>query len=447
MNKDKVHFISLGCPKNRVDSEAMIGQLLRNGYELCDDARQADVMIINTCGFLKESVNEALSEIASVALLKEQREFKLVVTGCLVQRMGKQLQREIPEIDALIGVHSYDRLIEIIRKPKHSIKRDPTSYGAEFYSQRQLTTGPGWAYLRIADGCDNRCGYCLIPSIRGKYRSRPVSEIVKEARALAARGVREVNLIAQDTTNYGIDLGGKRKLPELLRRLDAVDGLKWIRLLYTHPAHFDDRIINAIADNAKAVKYLDVPLQHVSDRILKAMNRKIDGKGTRELIAKLRERIPGLVLRTTFIAGLPGETEQEFDELLDFVRTTRFERMGAFAYSAEPGTRAAALSKQIPEDEKQRRLGKLMALQRRISAANNRSSMQRTCEVLVEGEVRDNPDIPKRPGYQCYGRSCAEAPEVDGKVFVRTARKLKPGHYQKVRIKQTWDHDLGGIAN
>lgn len=440
------HFISLGCPKNRVDSEAMIGQLQADGYQLTDQADQAGVVIINTCGFLQESVNEALSEIATVALMKEQREFTLVVTGCLVQRMGKELLREIPGIDALIGMHSYDRLLEVIRAPKHAIKRAPTDYDGEFYARRQLTTGPGWAYLRIADGCDNHCGYCMIPSIRGRFRSRPIAEVVAEARALAARGVREVNLIAQDTTNYGIDLGGKRLLPQLLRKLDAVDGLKWVRILYTHPAHFDDRTIAAVADSVKTVKYLDVPLQHISGRILKAMNRGIDGEGTRELIAELRAAIPGLVLRTTFIVGLPGETEREFDELMEFVQLTRFERLGAFAFSPEPGTKAGRLGGQVSEELKRERLGRLMELQRKVSSGLNRARLGRTLDVLVEGKNAGGSDAPARKGFQYHGRSPAEAPEVDGKVYVSSFRGLRPGELLKVRIDTTWDHDIGGGA-
>lgn len=439
-----IHVISLGCPKNRVDSEAMIGQLAAHGYRLTHDPRRADVVVVNTCGFLQASVDEALAEIAALALLKQRRDFRLVVAGCLVQRMGKRLRLEFPVVDALVGVHSCDRLLAAVDGNRGIVKRSPTDFGGDYYGRRVLTTGPGWAYLRIADGCDNRCGYCLIPSIRGRFRSRPVGELVAEARSLAARGVRELVLIAQDTTDYGVDLGGRRLLPRLLRRLDAVDGIEWIRVLYTHPAHLDDRTVAAIAGLPTVVKYLDVPLQHVSDRILKAQGRRINGAGTRALIAKLRQRITGVTLRTTLITGLPGETDAEFEELLEFVRDARFEKLGAFAYSPEPGTRAARMGGQVPARVARERLDELMRLQRGISAAAGRGRIGTTCRVLVDaaGEA----GTPRRPGYRSTGRSAAEAPEVDGTVHVKSRRALSTGRFIRVRIDRAWDYDVGGTA-
>jgi ribosomal protein S12 methylthiotransferase len=439
-----VHVISLGCPKNRVDSEAMIGQLGAEGYRLTADPLRADVVVVNTCGFLRASVDEALAEIAALALLKRKREFQLVVAGCLVQRMGERLRRQAPAIDALVGVHSCDRLMAAIEGGRGIVERGPTDYGGDYYGRRALTTGPGWAYLRIADGCDNRCGYCLIPSIRGRFRSRPVGELVAEARSLAARGVRELDLIAQDTTDYGVDLGGTRLLPRLLRRLDAVDGIEWIRVLYTHPAHLDDRAIAAVAGLPKVVKYLDVPLQHVSDRILKAQRRRIDGAGTRALIARLRERIPGLALRTTFITGLPGETDAEFEALLEFVRDARFEKLGAFAFSPEPGTRAARMKGQVPAGVARERQDELMRLQRKISAAAGRARIGTTCRVLVDAAGAAG--TPRRAGYHSTGRSAAEAPEVDGAVFIRSKRRLTAGDFVPVRIGCSWEYDVGGTA-
>jgi len=442
--KKTLHVISLGCPKNRVDSEAMIGQLGAEGYRLTADPLRADVVVVNTCGFLQASVDEARSEIAALALLKQRREFRLVVAGCLVQRMGEELRREFPAIDAQVGVHSCDRLLDAIGKGGAFIKRRPANYGGDYYGRRALTTGPGWAYLRIADGCDNRCGYCLIPSIRGRFRSRPLGELVAEARSLAARGVRELDLIAQDTTGYGVDRGGKRLLPRLLRALGEICGIEWIRVLYTHPAHFDDRIIAALAGLPKVVKYLDVPLQHVSDRILKAQRRGIDSAGTRALIAKLRDRIPGVRLRTTFITGLPGETDREFSELLEFVREARFEKLGAFAFSSEPGTRAARMKGQVPAAVARERMGELMRLQRGISAAVGRGRIGSSCRVLIDATI--SADVPRRPGYRFTGRSGAEAPEVDGAVFIRSKRRLIAGDFVQVRVDCSWEYDVGGTA-
>lgn len=440
----KLHVISLGCPKNRVDSEAIIGRLTADDHRLVADPGDADVVVVNTCGFLRAAADEALSEISAIALMKQDRDLQLVVTGCLVQRMGERLRRTIPAIDVLCGVHDYHRLPGMLAGRGSGIKATPTAYGRGFYGRRALTTGPGWAYLRIADGCDNRCAYCMIPSIRGPFRSRPAADIVAEARALAARGVRELNLIAQDTTDYGIDRGGRRLLPALLRRLAAVEGVEWLRLQYTHPAHFNDEIIAAVAELPKVVKYLDLPLQHVSDRILKAQGRRIDGAGTRALIAKLRVRIPGVVLRTTFITGLPGETDAEFAELLAFAREARFEKLGAFAYSPEPGTRAARMKGQVPAGVARGRLDALMRQQRGISAAAGRARVGTTCRVLVD--AAGTAGTPRRAGYRFTGRSAAEAPEVDGAVYIRSQRPLSAGSIVPVRIDRSWDYDVGGAV-
>ena len=442
----KAYIVSLGCSKNRVDTEIMIGQLFRTGYQITGTLSQADAVIVNTCGFLQESVNEALSELAALAGYKKKTGFRLVATGCLVQRMGQELLREIPEIDSLVGVHGYKDIVSAVTgKKKLSVSKTACDYPSSFYRNRIMTTGPGWAYLRIADGCNNNCSYCLIPKIRGRFRSRPMADIVSEARLLAAKGVKEINLIAQDTTNYGLDLYGERKLGDLLLRIDKVKGLEWIRVLYTHPAHYDQKLIWALKQSSKAVKYLDIPLQHSESRILKSMNREMERKKLETLLSGLRKSLPGLAIRTTIMTGFPGETKTEFQALLDFVSRQKFEKLGAFAFSPEPGTKAFKLSKQVGRSLKQSRLHQLMVLQSKISGSCNRSRIGQECRVLVEGPVIKGSHVPYKTGYSYYGRSYAEAPEVDGKVYIKTGNKLLPGSFVKVRIDRAWEYDLGGM--
>jgi ribosomal protein S12 methylthiotransferase len=445
IHRRKVYVVSLGCSKNRVDTEAMIGQLIRAGYQLTLELSRANAVIVNTCGFLQESVIESLSEINTVARHKEKTGFRLVVTGCLVQRMGKELQRQIPEIDALVGVHGYkDLLSAMAGKINHALSNLAGQYSSGFYQNRKLTTGPGWAYLRIADGCDNRCTYCLIPKIRGRFRSRPMAEIIKEAEHLVSRGVKEINLIAQDTTNYGLDIYGERKLGDLLSRLDQVKGLEWVRLLYTHPAHYDQKLIRALKQSSKTVKYLDIPLQHSEGRILKAMNRRMNREKSESLISELRDKLLDLAVRTTFMTGFPGETKTEFNGLLDFVTRQKFEKLGVFAFSPEPGTKAFKLGKQVNNVLKQNRHNELMALQQKISGTRNKSRIGKTYRVLVEGPVAKISPVPYVKGYSYYGRSYAEAPEVDGKIFIKTKELLIPGEFTKIKINRAWDYDLGG---
>lgn len=443
-----VHLVSLGCPKNRIDTEAVMGALGRQGYRYAGRLEDAGTVIINTCGFLREAVEEGLSEIGDLARAKQTCGFRLVVTGCLVQRLGRDLKRLVPAIDALVGVHGYQGIIPAVEGRSHLVLPAAEGrYAPSFYHGRVLTTGPGWAYLRIADGCDNRCSYCLIPSIRGRLRSRPLPEIVREARMLAGRGVREINLIAQDTTAYGTDLDGRRQLPELLRALGRVDGIEWIRLMYTHPAHIDERLIEALAVQGKVVRYLDVPLQHVSDGILKSMGRRIDGWGITGLIDKLRAAMPDIVLRTTLMVGYPGERPGDFARLCDFVKQAGFDRLGAFAYSPEPGTEAARLPVQVGQRTKQGRLKTLMELQKRVSLGRNRKRIGQKTRVLIEGRLaKGDPMVPFRAGYQYFGRSSGEAPEIDGKVYIRSRRELAPGEFQAVTIDQAWSHDLGAVT-
>jgi len=425
----------------------MMGQLAPKGYCFTNDINSAGTVIVNTCGFLQEAVEEGLVEISALALQKEKLGFRLVVTGCLVQRMGRDLLRRIPQIDALVGVHGYENILAAVEGGKNnSIPANACNYPAKFYQNRLISTGPGWTYLRIADGCDNRCSYCLIPSIRGKFRSRPISEIIREAKILAGRGVREINLIAQDTTAYGSDIYGRRSLPRLLKALCRIEDLKWIRILYTHPAHIDDELVDIVAREKKIVKYLDIPLQHISDRILKKMGRKVAKQRIVELLHKLRTKIPGIIIRTTFIVGFPGEMRADFGELYDFAGEMKLDRVGVFAYSNEPGTRSAKMKGQVDEKIKSERLDSLMRLQRKVSTAKNRLRLGQNISVLIEGAaIKGNNDVPFKSDYQYYGRSYAEAPEIDGKIYLRSSRPLVPGRIYQASIEKAWAYDLGGV--
>jgi ribosomal protein S12 methylthiotransferase len=441
-----VYFVSLGCAKNRVDTEAMLGQLLKTGYKVTPDPFKADAVIVNTCGFLQSAVDEALDEISGLAALKVNRSFTLAVSGCLVQRMGKELLKRIPQIDLLIGVHGYRDFVKRLDAGLSSMPAKPCQYSSQHYLGRALTTGPGWAYLRIADGCNNKCSYCLIPKIRGEYRSRSMEHIIAEAKVLVSKGVREINLIAQDTTNYGVDIYKRRALPQLLRKLERIEDLQWVRILYTHPAHYSNELIETITSSCKTIKYLDIPLQHTDPSILKSMNRKIGIEGIADLLCRLRSRISSLVLRTTFMVGFPGETDKRFRDLLSFVKEKRFDRVGAFAYSPEPGTKAAGLVGQVSKRVARKRLDRLMATQKSISRKLNENRVGSTCLVLVEGKTGKNAEIPQRKGYRFYGRSYAEAPEVDGRVYLKTSLMLTPGTFVTVRIDKAWDYDLGGVT-
>jgi ribosomal protein S12 methylthiotransferase len=445
--KPAVFVISLGCPKNRVDTEAMLGTLDAGGYRVADRLEDAACVLINTCGFLGSAIEEAHEEIRAVLEHKARFGYRVVVTGCLVERQGQQILADFPQVDAVLGIHTYSDILRAVTGEQNGyITEAEPDYAAEFYTRRRLTTGPAWTYLRVADGCDNRCTYCTIPDIRGAYHSRPLEQIVEEARAMTDRGVREFNLIAQDTTRYGDDIYGARRLPDLLDALAAIDGVRWLRILYTHPAHFDDALINAMARHAKVLPYVDIPLQHIADPILAAMGRRVTKAQTVDLLARLRAAMPALVLRTTFIVGFPGEIEEHFQELLDFIAEMRFERAGAFRYSPEPGTPAARLTTQVPDEVKDERLDRLMRLQQEISLTHNRAQRGAVREVLVEGVP--GRDVPQRRGYAYYGRSYADAPEIDGFVYLRTVRnqRLYAGQFVTARIEQGWEYDLGGMV-
>ncbi|ADU27496.1 30S ribosomal protein S12 methylthiotransferase RimO [Ethanoligenens harbinense] len=436
----RVGMISLGCPKNQVDAEVMLAKLTGEGFTLTPHADAADVVIVNTCGFIEDAKKESIENILEMAQLKKEGAIRgLVVTGCLSERYFKEMRQEFPEVNCILQVGRAGDIAEAVRAAADGGTLDfsgrPESLAAG--GTRVLTTLPFYSYLKIAEGCDNHCTYCIIPKLRGRYRSRPLDDLVREAEQLAARGVRELTLVAQDTTRYGTDLsGGKRMLPELLRRFCRIDGLHWVRLLYCYPEALDDELIDTIASEEKVVPYLDMPIQHVSPRVVRAMNRRMSKAEITALVCKLRARIPDVTLRTTLIVGFPGETEEEFAELAAFVRETRFERLGAFAYSQEEGTPAAELPGQIDEDVKKRRQEQIMEEQMLVADANNQRRLGSTVEVLVEGY--------DRYAGCWFGRSAAEAPEIDGKIFIRSQKTNRPGTFVSVHLDEVCGDDLIG---
>ena len=441
----RVGMVSLGCPKNQVDAEHMLYNLKNEGYELVADAALADVVVVNTCGFIESAKQEAIDTILEFCTLKKEGRIKAVIaTGCLAQRYKDEMSKEIPELDAVVGLGSNSQLAEIIRDiyagDDKENKEPVCSYGSKLdlplEGGRIISTQPFFAYLKIAEGCSNCCSYCAIPSIRGKYRSRKMEDIIEEAKWLAENGVTEVVVIAQDTTRYGEDLYGKSKLPELLSELCKIDGFKWIRTLYCYPERITDELIDVYAKEEKLVKYLDIPVQHCDGEILERMNRQGNREFLTELVKKLREKIPGIVLRTTLIAGFPGETEEQFEELCEFVKETKFERLGCFAYSQEEGTAAYNMEGQLDEKTKQHRADIIMEEQMLVSERFNDSQVGKTLEVVVEGF--------DRYADCCYGRSAMDAPEIDGKIFFKAKDNLTAGDYIQVKIVDTMDYDLLG---
>ena len=417
-----------------------MASLKNAGYELCDDAALADVAIVNTCGFIESAKAESIEEILElVTLKKEGRIKKIVVTGCLSERYQEQIRKEIPEVDAAVGIGANGEIAEIIGQVMAGETPEvfPDKEKMPLCGDRELSTPSYFAYLKIAEGCDNRCTYCAIPLIRGGYRSRSMESIVEEAEKLAAGGAKELIVIAQDTSRYGLDLYGELKLPELLRRLCTIDGVRWIRLLYCYPDTITDELLDVMAREEKIVKYIDLPLQHASGRVLRAMNRRGDRESLTQLIAHMREKIPGLILRTTLITGFPGETEEDFAELSQFVQDVRFDRLGCFAYSQEEGTPAAELPDQVEEDVKNHRAEIIMEQQMEIMQQKGEAMIGKAVTVLTEGFDRY---------AECYfGRTVADSPDIDGKVFF-TAAGNKPyfGQFVKVRIDDCIDCDLTG---
>ena len=422
-------MISLGCAKNRVDSENLLGRLKAAGHEFVDDPAQADAIFVNTCGFIEDAKQESIDAILEMAAARKKGA-KLLVTGCLAQRYSDALMEEIPEIDGLLGVKDYDKALSLL----DSDIRESYTSGTERFpdGERILTTPPYSAFVKISDGCDNRCSYCAIPLIRGRYLSRPYEEIVDECERLAEGGVTEITLIAQDTSRYGNDIYGKTRMSELLRRVAAIEKVKWVRVLYCYPDTTDDELLETIAHPPKVCAYLDLPLQHINDRLLKKMNRRGSSDWIKSRIEKCRQL--GITLRTTMIVGFPGETEEEFQELMDFVRWARFDRLGAFAYSPEEDTPAAVMPDQIDQETKYRRLDQLMMLQQEISMEINESRVGEECTVLCEGW---------EDGLY-YGRSPKEAPESDGNIRFTAQREIQPGEYVKVKILSAEAYDLYG---
>ena len=435
----KVGMVSLGCPKNQMDAELMLARLRDAGYEITAESGLADVVVVNTCGFIEDAKKEAIDNILEFAQLKKEGQIRgIVVTGCLAQRYPDELARELPECDGVLGLGANADIVEAVDTVLSGGKAVsfPDRCRWVLDGPRLLTTPSFFAYMRIADGCNNRCAYCAIPLIRGDLRSREMDALVREAEGLAAQGVRELVLVAQDTTMYGQDLAGRSLLPELLERLCAVDGLRWIRLLYCYPEHITDELLSVMRRQPKVLRYLDVPLQHCSGRVLRAMNRPGDRESLTALFGRIREALPGVVLRTTILVGFPGETEADFEELCAFIKELRFERLGCFAFSSEEGTPAASMPGQIPETVKSRRRDIVMQTQERIADAYNQAQLGKTLDVLVESFDRY---------AECwFGRSAADAPDIDGKVFFTTKTRVAPGDLIRVRITDCLDWDLLG---
>ena len=441
--KGKIGLVSLGCPKNLVDSEIMLGLLKEDEWEITPDKSQADIIIINTCGFLKTAVEESVNTILEMAACKKGKCKVLIAAGCMAERYGEEVLKEMPEVDGLIGPARCAEITGALRmalegkRPVLCGNAGNTSYDIGcLESKRIVSTPKGYAYLKIAEGCDNFCTYCTIPHIRGRYRSRKMEDLLKEAEFLAEGGAKEVILVAQDTTRYGADLYSERMLPQLLRQISGVKGVEWIRLLYCYPDEIDDVLIDEIAGNEKICKYIDVPIQHSSDRILAAMGRRGGKKQIRSLIENLRDRIPGVIIRTSLIVGFPHESEEDFEDLCGFVEEIRFDRLGVFKYSKEEGTPAAGIKPAISEKVKNKRYKHIMLLQENISETKNKSRLGRTYRTLVEGISDD--------GIFYCGRTYAEAPDVDGKIFFASSEPLHAGDFANVRILDCDKHDLIG---
>ena len=446
----KLGLISLGCPKNLVDSEVMLGIIEKYHIEITNDPEAAEIIIVNTCGFIESAKQESIDTILSMAAYKTEGCCRyLIVTGCLAQRYAQELFQDMPEVDAIVGTNVYKDIAQVIERVMqgqrvlHLSETDFEKINLEglqgnernLPDPRKLTTPSYMAYLKIAEGCDNFCSFCAIPLIRGRYTSKPYEQIMAEARELVERGVKELIVIAQDTTRYGQDLYGKLRLAELLHDLNGLPGLKWIRVLYSYPNTFNDELIEAYATLPKVCHYVDLPLQHASDRLLHAMRRRDKLSETKKLLKKLRERIPDIVIRTTFIVGFPGETEEDFAILKEFVTEQKFENAGVFQYSQEENTVAATLPEQIPEETKQERYDELMAIQAGVSEDVHRSMEDRELEVVVEGYEAEEENL-------VAARSYREAPDIDGSIFVENAPGLNPGDFIRVRIEQGFAYEV-----
>jgi len=437
----KILFVSLGCDKNLVDSEVMLGLLRSEGFQLTGEEAEADVIVVNSCCFIGDAKEESINTILEMAAWKEEGVCRaLIVTGCLAERYKAEVLAEMPEVDAVVGTASYDKIVEVVKDVLHlksgcqvfqNIDQTP-----EVQVKRVVTTGGHYAFLKIAEGCDKHCTYCIIPKVRGKYRSVPMERLVRETEELAAGGVRELILVAQETTLYGCDLYGHKALPELLRKLAAIPGIVWIRIQYCYPEEITDELIQVIRQEKKICRYLDIPVQHASDSVLKRMGRRTNGVQLREMIRKLRAEIPELTLRTTLISGFPGETKEDHEILMDFVEEMEFDRLGVFAYSQEEDTPAAVMETQVPEDVKEARRSEVMELQQEISLEKSREMIGRTLLVMIEGKVADE--------NAYVGRTYRDAPNVDGYIFINTDQEMMTGDFARVQVTGALEYDLIG---
>lgn len=439
----KVGLVSLGCPKNLVDSENMLGFINASKYEITPHPEEADVIIINTCAFIESAKEESITTILQMAQYKQEKCKAIIVAGCMVERYAESLLEEIPEIDAVVGVNDWQKIIEVIEQLDLAVEKQAqivctNSEQLALYSSampRLLTTPKHFAYVKIAEGCDNACSYCIIPRIRGEYRSRDKADILKEVTSLVEKGVREVILIAQDVTRYGEDLYGKLTLPELLSDLNAIEELKWIRLMYLYPQSFTDELIETMANLPKVLKYIDIPLQHISNKVLADMNRQDSKESISCLIDKIRAKIPNVCIRTAFIVGFPGETEQDFLELCDFVETYNFDNVGIFTYSQEEDTVAAEMPNQVDDFVKQERYHQLMSIQAKISEFKNQTLETAEIEVVIEGFDLEDKTV-------ALARSYREAPEIDGCVYVENASGYQVGDFLQVEVLQGFTYEI-----
>ncbi len=439
----KILFISLGCDKNLVDTEVMLGLLASRGYEMTDDEAEAEVIIINTCCFIHDAKEESIQNILEMAEYKKKGRLKaLIVAGCLAQRYRQEILDEIPEVDAVLGTTAYDQILESLDM---ALAGNPEVRLADLQSlpvvetKRLVTTGGHYAYLKIAEGCDKHCTYCIIPRIRGGFRSVPMEQLLKEAEELAGQGVKELILVAQETTLYGKDIYGEKRLPELLRKLCGIQGFRWIRILYCYPEEITDELIQVMKEEPKICHYLDMPIQHANDRILKRMGRRTSKKELMEIVERLRREIPDICLRTTLITGFPGETQADHEELLDFVDRMEFERLGVFTYSSEEDTPAAEMPGQIEEEVKQERQAEIMEMQQEIAFENAESMIGQEVLVMIEGRVADE--------NAYVGRTYRDAPGVDGMIFVETGEELLSGDFARVKVTGALEYDLiGGLV-
>lgn len=429
----KIGFVSLGCSKNLVDTEMMIGIFKEHEFSIVNNPQEADIILINTCGFIESAKQEAINTILEMAEYKKKNCKYIIATGCLVQRYKEELEKALPEVDLFINCDSYDEFWKEVKKVIKN-EKETDKYNLD-YEDRVITTGDKMAYLKIAEGCSNRCTYCSIPQIRGPFVSRKMEDVLKEARELAKKGIKELIVIAQDTTKYGIDIYGEPKLSELLEKLCKTEGIEWIRFLYAYPETITDELIEVVKNNDKICKYFDIPIQHISDKVLKRMNRKSDSKSIKDLIKKIREQIPEVILRTTVIVGFPGETIEDFNELYNFIKEAGFDKLGAFTYSKEDGTPAARLSEQIHPMTKKSRYNKIMKIQQEISRKNLEKKIGQEYKVLLESVAFD--------GKYYIGRSYMDVPDMDGVVFIKNNNKQKEiGQFVNCKITDVKDYDL-----